>query len=318
MLMGGLSFNERKDYNLTMDISLALGGGGAKGFSHIGVLKVLKREGFNIRAIAGTSAGGLIGALYLVGNSPDEIVNELVELDQKDFYGHAPGEQPSLLGLAGITKYLTKEIGDMTFDELPIPFAVTSVDLNSGESVILREGSLLEAVLATIAVPGILPPRLRGNQLLVDGGVSNPVPVNITRELSPNTPVLAVVLSQKPGSPSEPAHLQLETESSIIERITRLKVAQALNIFLRSLDVSSRLLAEMRLEIDKPEIIIRPDVSNIGLLDRVDIKDIMTLGEISVEDQLENIFDAVKWSSRLRKKISMENLLKQVLRKEFS
>lgn len=293
-----------------MEISLVLGGGGSKGYAHIGVLKVLEQEGFQIKAMAGTSAGGLMGALYLTGNSPEEIMDRMSSLDQGDLYGHSPGEEPSLLGLSGLTNLLSKVMGDYTFADLPIPFAVTSVDLNSGEPVVLKEGSLLEAVLATIAVPGILPPRIRGDQLLVDGGVSNPVPVNIVKELCPNVPVVAVVLSQEPGTPSAPAHLQLENESSLIERITRLKVAQALNIFLRSLDVSSRLLAEMRLEIDKPEVILRPDVSDIGLLEQVDIEDIAMLGELAALDQLENILDAVKWTSRFGKRIGIDKFVK--------
>ncbi len=295
-----------------MDISLALGGGGTKGYSHIGVIKVLEHEGFNIKAIAGTSAGGMIGALYLAGFSPEAILKQMAELDQKKLYGHAPGEQPSLLGLSGITEMLTKVLGDLTFAELPIPFAVTAVDLNSGEPVVIKEGLVIEAILATIAIPGILPSRIRGDQLLVDGGVSNPVPVNVVKELCPNVPVVAVVLSQKPGTPSAPAHLQLENESPVIERLTRLKVAQALNIFLRSLDVSSRLLAEMRLEIDNPEVILRPDVASIGILDRVDVQEIVSLGEEATLEQLENIHHAVRWTSRFGKYIGIDKVLTKI------
>ena len=216
------------------------------------------------------------------------------------------------MGLSGITEMLTKVLGDLTFAELPIPFAVTAVDLNSGEPVVIQEGSVLEAVLATIAIPGILPPRLRGDELLVDGGVSNPVPVDIVKELCPNVPVVAVVLSQEPGTPSAPAHLQIENESPVLERLTRLKVAQALNIFLRSLDVSSRLLAEMRLEIDNPDVILRPDVSSIGILDRVDVEEIVLLGEVATLKQLNNIHRAVRWTSRVGKFIGIDKMMRRI------
>ena len=101
-----------------MEISLALGGGGAKGNAHIGVLRVLDREGFKVKALAGTSAGGLIGALYMAGYSPDQILERFTRIDQGQFFGHSEGEQPSLLGLSGMAKFLYEMLGECTFGEL--------------------------------------------------------------------------------------------------------------------------------------------------------------------------------------------------------
>src|SRR5512138_2023575 len=125
-----------------MDITLALGGGGAKGNSHIGVLRQLEKEGFRVRAIAGTSYGGLVAVFYAMGCSPDEIEEIFAAADQTQFYGHAPNDRPSLIGLAGVTRLLEERFGDRTFADLKLPCVLTAVDLQSGREVFLSKGRL--------------------------------------------------------------------------------------------------------------------------------------------------------------------------------
>ena len=126
-----------------MDITLALGGGGAKGNSHIGVIRRLEKEGFRVRGVAGTSFGGLIAVLYALGYSADTIEEYFAALDQTQFYGHAPNDGPSLMGLAGVTRLLEEMIGDATFADLKLRCALTAVDLKSGSEVLLRSGRLV-------------------------------------------------------------------------------------------------------------------------------------------------------------------------------
>src|SRR6266542_1830271 len=123
-----------------MDITLALGGGGAKGNSHIGVIRRLEKEGFRIRAVAGTSFGGLVAALYALGHAADELEEMFASLDQTQLYGHVPNDGPSLIGVAGITRFLEETVGDRTFDDLKLPCVLTAVDLKSGNEVILSKG----------------------------------------------------------------------------------------------------------------------------------------------------------------------------------
>src|SRR5512143_3953719 len=123
-----------------MDISVALGGGGARGYSHVGVLRRLEKEGYRIRAVAGTSFGGIVAALYAAGYSPDEMEEIFCRVDQRKLYGRAPGDGPSLLGLTGVTQWLDETLGDRGFEDLRIPCALTAVDLNSAKEVILSEG----------------------------------------------------------------------------------------------------------------------------------------------------------------------------------
>lgn len=291
-----------------MEITLALGGGGAKGNAHIGILRVLEREGFKICGLAGTSIGGLIGAVYAAGSTPDQILEYFRSVDQTKLYGRQSGEQPALLGLAGVTQVLSDLIADITFEELSIPFAVTAVDLITGRPQILNQGSVMEAVLATIAVPGIFPARQRGNQLLIDGGIFHPVPTEVARSLCPRYPTVAVVLSQLSDTQVRLPVPHIPGPAPLISYLSRLRVAQALNVFLRSLDISGRLLTELRLEIDKPDVIIRPDLSGIGLLDRVKVDEVTRRGEIAAESSLPALRKVVQWQYRLTKAIGIPRL----------
>ena len=299
-----------------MEISLALGGGGAKGNAHIGVLRVLDREGFKVKALAGTSAGGLVGALYMAGFSPDQMLDRFTRIDQSKLFGHSDGEQPSLLGLSGMAKILYEMLGECTFEDLTGPFAVTAVDINTGRPVVLREGRVFDAVMATIAVPGIFPAREWGDYVLVDGGLSNPVPVDIARELAPNLPVVAVALTELPEANETLPDPNYLGPMQVVERISRLRVAQALGVFMRSIDISGRLITELRLEIDKPDVIIRPNLIGLGALDRVDVAEVSVIGEVAAEEMLPDLFSVVRWHTKWAKRLGIDRLVELMGSKE--
>jgi NTE family protein len=292
-----------------MEISLALGGGGVKGYSHIGVLHYLERCGVKIRAIAGTSAGGLFGTIYASGYPFEDIQLMIEKLDQTKLYNRLPGDGPSLMGLGGVIEVLEELLGDRTFDDLRIPLAMTAVDLETGQSVVLSEGRMVDAILATIALPGIFPPREYEGRLLVDGGVVDPVPVSTARALAPEVPVGAVVLSPKTtswnGHKEPPAFL---SSLPLVHRLYKYRLPQSLSIFMRSVDIASSQLTNMRLKIDKPDVIIRPEVSTVGLIDSVDIEEVVKLGEeaaASVLPKIEYMFARKnQWSYRISDSIS--------------
>lgn len=288
-----------------MEITLALGGGGAKGNAHIGVLRRLEKEGFKIRSVAGTSYGGIVAVLYALGYSPNELQAIFESVDQGHLYARSPMDGPSLLGMGGVRQVLNRILGEKTFADLRIPCAVTAVDINTGGEVTLMEGRLQDAVLATIALPGIFPVHRLNGWELVDGGVLNPVPVSVARTLSPNLPVVAVVLNDPMEKPVRSYAIPVPSifPRSIAERITRISLAQSLDIFLRSVDVSSRAISHFRLQLDKPDIIVRPDVHEISLLDKVVIADVAQLGEQAVEEVLPQLKRVVSWTSRLSRKI---------------
>lgn len=289
------------------EITLALGGGGIKGIAHVGVLRILEGAGYKIKSIAGTSAGGIVGALYAAGNTPGQIEQLILGVDQKGLFKRSDSEGPSLLGLSGLTDILINQLGDITFDQLKIPFACTAVDLNTSQEMILTNGSVTDAVLATIAVPGVFPPKEIGGFRLVDGAVMDPVPVALARYLNPTLPVIAVSLSAAPENwshlptPQIPARIPIP--SSIIQQVARLRISQAIQIFVKSMDISSRMMSELRLQVDKPEIIIRPNVIKFGTLDEVNPLELVALGEASAIQMLSQIEELFSLRNRLTRRI---------------
>jgi NTE family protein len=285
-----------------MEISLALGGGGSKGFAHLGVLHCLEKEGFKVRAVAGTSAGGIVAALYAAGYSPDDLLERFQKLDQSHLYGRQPGDGPSLLGVTGVNHLLADLLGERTFADLRMPCAVTAVDLHLEKEVILKRGRVADAVLATIALPGIFPPQEWEDHYLIDGGLLDPVPVGPARSLAPTLPVVAVTLSSIEPQPLDvlepPVFL---AQIPLLRQITRLRVAQAFNIFIHSMEISSRYLAAMKLLNDKPDVIIRPSLDDIGILDKVSIVEIADRGEKAAEKVLPDLHSLFRFSRRLER-----------------
>lgn len=285
-------------------ITLALGGGGVKGNAHLGVLRVLEQHGFEIGGIAGTSAGGLWGALYASGLSVEQVLEQAKNLDYDEAYRRLPDDEPSWMGVAGIRKLLIDILGDKTFTDLRFPFAVTAVDLDTAELVTIRSGKVLDAVLATIAVPGIFPPVHYDGRMLVDGGILAPVPISLARTLAPELPVAAVVLSPPIDHWKSSSKPRLMNSLPFLARyLARLRVAQALNVFLRAMDISGAQLTELFLALEKPEVIIRPAVGDIGLLDDVDAHEVANAGELAALEILPELERQVSWPMVWRRRM---------------
>lgn len=286
-----------------MDLSLALGGGGAKGNSHLGVLRVLEEEGFKVGAVAGTSFGGIVACFYAVGYSPGEIEDIFAEVDQTRLYGRTADENPALLGLGRVRHWLSRTLGDRTFADARIPCAVTAVDLKNSREIVIREGTLRDAILCTIALPGIFPAFMKEGLELVDGGLLNPVPVEVARSLAPTLPVVAVSLTQPLGSPPHSISLPIldGIPEPLARQISRLRLAQAMHIFMQSLDIGGRQIAELRFRLEKPDVIIRPRVANVPVLDEVDVHEVSSLGEQAARASLPDLHRVTSWGSRVRR-----------------
>jgi NTE family protein len=164
---------------MSKKIGLALSGGGARGFAHIGVLKVLAEHNIRIDMIAGSSAGSIIGGAFAAGMSVDEIATMASKIGWMNMT--RPSLSPlGLLSSAPMGYFLEREFPVNTFEELQIPFAAVACDFESGEEVVLRgTGDLTFAIRASCAVPGAFAPLIdKDNRLLVDGGVVSPMPTD--------------------------------------------------------------------------------------------------------------------------------------------
>lgn len=295
-----------------MDIAIALGGGGARGNAHIGVLRELERQGYRIAAIAGTSAGGIIGSLYAAGYSPDDIESRFSEVDQSTLFDRHREDGPALLGSAGVQKVLSAMLAEKNFELLKIPFAVTATDIDHGREVVLQQGQVLQSVLATIAIPGILPPQRIQGMRLVDGGVLDPVPVAVARQLAPQLPVIAVVLSPPPEKTIHASFVPLiPGPEPVAKRLARLRLTQAFDIFLQSIDIGTNAITELRLQIDHPDVIIRPEVEAIRLLDHADVHKLAEAGERAAQQALPEIKQAFTWQRTLIRRLRYGSMIVQ-------
>ncbi|MFN8472555.1 MAG: patatin-like phospholipase family protein [Anaerolineae bacterium] len=241
----------------TPKLGLALGGGGARGLAHIGVLRVLEKEGVSPDLITGTSMGGLIGALYASGMSLDEIEANLMGFGQRATsmlrlmdVGIWSG---ALVQGAKVYDLLATLLGpERTFAELNLPVAVVATDIISGREIVLREGKVVDALRATISVPGVFAPVTYDKYRLVDGGILNNVPVDVARSMGADTVIAVDVLphygANEPGA--EPAVRPITLPGTLG------MMQQAYDI--QMIMVSA--LTDLRLKAFPPDVMIWPDL----------------------------------------------------------
>jgi len=180
-------------------IGIALGAGAAKGFAHIGVLKVLAAHNIPVDYVAGCSIGAIVGAMYAGGLPFEEIEERMRGADRKVRRWHLPLR--SVWSDAGLKAILRDPYPTTRFRDLPTAFAVVATDVATGREIVIRKGLVWRAVQASASVPGIFPPALVSRRQLVDGGLVNPVPSQTARDLGADI-VIAVDLM----SPSARAH----------------------------------------------------------------------------------------------------------------
>ncbi len=166
-----------------MKLGLVLGAGAARGLAHIGIIKVLEKHNIKPDYIMGISMGAVIGAYYALHGSTDGI-EENIKFSRRDVFALADIRRPikSLIGGKKIKKFLKSKFGNKTFDDLKIPLGIITTDLAAGEEYVITEGKLIDAIMGSIAVPGLLPPKKINNKWLVDGDISYCNPVDIIRK----------------------------------------------------------------------------------------------------------------------------------------
>ena len=181
-------------------IGLALGGGAARGFAHIGVIKALEAQGIVPDLVVGTSAGSLVGALYAAGNNGFALHKLALEMDEAEI---SDWSVPLFAKAAGVLKgealqsYVNKAVNNAPLEKLKIPFGAVATDLKNGEPILFQRGNTGAAVRASSAVPGVFQPVRIGERSYVDGGLVSPVPVRFAREMGADF-VIAVNISSQP------------------------------------------------------------------------------------------------------------------------
>ena len=177
------------------NLTLVLGGGACKGYAHIGVLKVLESEGIKPNLIVGTSMGAIIGAMYASGKDIaylTDLSKRLTKRRLMDFNLINAFFSSSLLSGKKLRKILKEQLGNITHEQLDIPFICIAADLLNGKLEVLREGDVVENILASSAIPGVFPIIENDEKILCDGGVLNNVPDDIARKVCKNNIILSV------------------------------------------------------------------------------------------------------------------------------
>jgi NTE family protein len=272
-------------------IGLALGGGGARSLAHIGMLKVFEQAGIPVHRLTGASMGGMIAAAYAFGLTLAEIESVAIRMANPrqlirlmDF---APFQRGVLAG-KHVRQFLTNIFGvESTFDDLNIPLVLTATDLTRGQLVLLNEGSLVDAVLATCTVPGLWPPVRIGNTFLVDGGFYNNLPVDITRQMGAD---IVIALDAAPHFPRQAINPGDESQ-----HILPGPMPDFVEDFYQAMMILSDLLTHKQLEDAPPDYILRPVMADdISLVAFHRAKEIIAAGENAAQSALPDIIEILE------------------------
>ncbi|MEA3241582.1 MAG: patatin-like phospholipase RssA [Pseudomonadota bacterium] len=274
-------------------IGLALGGGSARGWAHIGVINELEQIGIVPDIICGTSIGALVGGIYLAGQL-DALSEWLLQLDRKEIIKYL---DIRLLRGGGFVEgsrlmdFFHQQMGNLKIENLPKPYACVSTNLETGQEIWFQEGPLLDAIRASIATPGIFTPVHLHNRWLVDGGLVNPVPVSVCRALGAEL-VIAINLNQdlinrhtghlthtyqhdkdEPSVETSLLHkiseeLKQRTDA-IVSQFFELKIPTPglFDVLAGSIAIMQDRLSRSRMAGDPPDILLSPRVAHIGLLE---------------------------------------------------
>ena len=247
-------------------IGLALGGGGAKGFAHIGVLHALEELAIHPDILTGTSMGGVIAALYAAGLSVERIEASLRATGLTVF----AAREPSRLGLVGRAKlmaWLGGLLGDVTFDHLPRKLAVMAVDLESGAEVILDRGRVMDAVLATTAFPGLFAPVERDGRYLIDGGALNNVPFDVARHLGAGYVIASDVLAHRVPLFQRPTSAARPVESLVRQLLFRSGAEAPWEVVERAITIMQEGHVKDKIKTCPPDVMVCPEVGPVALFD---------------------------------------------------
>lgn len=194
-------------------IGLALGGGAARGFAHVGVIQVLEEAGIKADLVAGTSAGSLVAALYASGRTGGELQRIAETMDEATFADWTlPLFSRGMLRGDALARYVSQQVGGRRIEDVPMPLGILATDLRSGQGVLFQRGDIATAVRASSAVPGLFQPVPISGREYVDGGLVAPVPVRQARQMGAEL-VIAVDISQVPeaNAPSDMFQILLQT-----------------------------------------------------------------------------------------------------------
>jgi NTE family protein len=317
-------------------IGIALGSGSARGLAHIGVLQALLAMGIEPTVVCGSSMGALVGACYVTGHL-DDFADWVCKLSGRDVFrylGFRLLAQGGMAEAALLIQYLRETYGDVAIEALPKTFAAVATDLYRGREVWLQEGSVWDAVRASIAIPGMLTPTQHRERWLVDGALVNPVPVSVCRALGADL-IIAVNLNSTIMGRSAPtvsvtAEPQTEMESALDEgeeetnftllgristalrgatspvrrlwsnpapAVEKSRAPRTFEVMIGAINIMQDRITRSRLAGEPPDVLLAPRLYDIGLLDYQRGAEAIAAGRACVERLAEPICHALELAS---------------------
>jgi NTE family protein len=292
-------------------VALALGGGVARGWAHIGVLKAVEEFGLPVSMIAGTSIGALVGGSYLAGNM-DELENFARSLTKSNIirYLDFTLRGSGLITGSRLARRMEEHMADVNIEDLSKPFVAVATDIQSGHEIWLGDGPLVPAIRASYALPGVFTPVLHGGRQLVDGAIVNPVPVSVCRAFEPDLVIavnlnaesigrgtvvrashyenIEVAITEDPNSQAGGWFSFMHTREKSVHRENRLGVT---SVMVEAFNIIQDRIARARLAGDPPDFTVRPKLKNIGLIEFHKAEEAINLGYEEMMARLRDLED---------------------------
>jgi NTE family protein len=297
-----------------MKIGIALGGGGAKGLAHIGVLKVLEAHGIVPDLVSGTSIGALIGALYCRHGDIRTVEEYALSFENSSLYAYmAPRLSSSgLISEKRIQTFLDGILGDTRIEDLDRPFYCPATDIRRGREVMFDRGSLRQAVRASISVPVIFKPVCLSKSYLVDGGLINPVPVDVLKKNGAEFTIAVNVITPPPLRPRR------RNKASVKEKLLLARLDDFLSrklissgpdqepnvieTFLATMEIMQQKLISARLRNDAPDATIHIDTSDIKMFEFYRPAQIIRRGEAAATREIQTVLENLRRRQAAAKK----------------
>lgn len=269
---------------LPKKVGLALGGGGAKGLAHIGVIRELERAGVEISCIAGTSMGALVGGFYAATKNIGALENIFLRVRDEDILSTSSmlrGKGKGLFRDARITDVIEDYLKGVKIEDCKIPFKAIATDVKTGAEMVIEKGNLIEAIKASTALPLVFAPVEIDGKLLMDGGFVNPVPADVVRGM-PSDYVLAIDVCSK--------WVDFSEESFGLAKVYSM-IPKALSII--EYQIARRILPEA-------DFVLYPPVSGFGWFEFASTREIIAAGESEMRNHLREIVKVTGSSPRSR------------------
>lgn len=249
-------------------VALVLGGGGAKGFAHIGVIKVLESHGIRPKLVVGTSAGSFVGGLYASGLSPFALQQLALNLEESDVRDLTLSRQGFLVGQK-LQDYVNAQVKQQPIQSFPIRFAAVATEADTGRKVVFNRGNAGQAIRASCSIPNVFVPVTIAGKEYVDGGLVSPIPVETARDLGADV-VIAVDISARPVAG------QTRSAWALLDQTINIMGQQAINR-----------------ELPLADVVIKPMVLGVGTLDLESKHRSLLEGERAAQVKLQAIVAAI-------------------------